>query len=266
MTAGPHLPRGVHALGDVRRLLVQRDEDADRVGVEPELAAHVADVAHAFAGQARVVEDGLGGQLARDHDQAGRQQRLDRHPRSRILREGGVEDRVGDLIGHLVRMPAGHRLRGEDEAVRVPGAHRLVLVLFLIGALFLVVREPAGPGGCFAAGGSTAGGRCSLRTCAAPATMARSLARATSAGRWRSPQSGLITSLSAGTNSSARRMREATRSGGSTSAVFTSITPSPTPRSHRYCWNNCRSPRPLRANSSTSWSIRAARTAGNRKS
>ena len=33
-----------------------------------------------IAGEARVVQDGLGGQLTRDHDQAGRQQRLDRHP------------------------------------------------------------------------------------------------------------------------------------------------------------------------------------------
>ena len=46
-----------------------------------------------------------------------------------------------------------------------------------------------------------------------PSTIAHSLPKATSRGRRTSPQSGLITSRSAGTTSSARRMRSATKAG-----------------------------------------------------
>ena len=35
----------------------------------------------------------------------------------RILLQAGVENRVGDLIGNLVRMTFGHGLRGEEKTV-----------------------------------------------------------------------------------------------------------------------------------------------------
>src|SRR5205807_6075220 len=57
-------------------------------------------------------------------DQARRQQRFTRHPPLGVLAEDGVEDGVGDLVRHLVRVTLGHRLRTER-----PPAHRLVLPL-----------------------------------------------------------------------------------------------------------------------------------------
>jgi hypothetical protein len=56
--------------------------------------------------------------LARDVDLAGDRERLARDAALRILREDRVEHGVGDLIGELVGMPLGHRLRGEQTAVR----------------------------------------------------------------------------------------------------------------------------------------------------
>src|SRR5256884_7416126 len=105
-------------------------------------------------------------------------------------------------------MPAGHRLRGEDEAAGVLSAHRPVPALFLIGALFLMEREPAGGPSCWPPDS------CSLRTWAAPATSARSLARAASAGMRRRPPAGVCYRRPAGAESRGRREGGATRAGG----------------------------------------------------
>ena len=48
-------------------------------------------------------------------DETGRDQRLARDPRVRVVRENRVEDGVGDLVGDLVRMAFGDRLGGERE-------------------------------------------------------------------------------------------------------------------------------------------------------
>ena len=47
--------------------------------------------------------------------EAGGHQRLAGHTRGRILLQQRVEDRVGDLVGHLVRVTLGHRLGCERE-------------------------------------------------------------------------------------------------------------------------------------------------------
>src|SRR5690606_6407349 len=65
----------------------------------------------------------------------------------------------------------------------------------------------------------------SARTIAAPSAIAFILPKATSRGRYLSPQSGATMIFSAGTCGSARRMRAATVSGVSTSCVERSSTP-----------------------------------------
>ena len=77
------------------------------------------------------------------------------------------------------------------------------------------------------------GHRCAMRarTAAAADVMALSLARAAVAGRCRSPQSGVTSSRSGGTTANARSIRRSTSGTGSTSAVFTSSTPTPSTRS-----------------------------------
>jgi len=83
----PALVRDVHALGDVRRLAVHRDDHANRVAVEVELAVVVADLVNNPPRDGRVVNRRRGGDLAGDHDQAGGEQRLASDARVRVLRE-----------------------------------------------------------------------------------------------------------------------------------------------------------------------------------
>ena len=105
----------VDSLRDVGRLLVDRDHDAARLGVEAELRARVTDGADAFADEPRDVDVAVGRDLARHDDEAGRDQRLAGDPARGVLGEYGVEDGVGDLVGHLVGMALGDRLRREGE-------------------------------------------------------------------------------------------------------------------------------------------------------
>ena len=74
---------------------------------------------HRLAHQLGDVDVGRGGDLAGHQHQTGGQQGLARHPALRVVGQQGVEHRVGDLVGHLVGMALGHRLRGEG----VSGAH-----------------------------------------------------------------------------------------------------------------------------------------------
>ncbi len=110
---------GVHALGDVRRLLVQQHFDLGALPVEALLL--VADVAD---GEARRVDDDLLGDLfgpaglARDHDAVGRGERLAGDAqvlgRPAVLRaqaEERVDDLIGDAVADLVGMAFGNRLR-----------------------------------------------------------------------------------------------------------------------------------------------------------
>ncbi len=105
----------VDAHRDVGRLLVDRRDDCAGVGIEPERATRVADAAHGVAHGALVVDVRLGGDLARDHDQAGGAERLARDPALRVLLEDRVEHGVADLVGHLVGVAFGDRLRRERE-------------------------------------------------------------------------------------------------------------------------------------------------------
>src|SRR5439155_27096076 len=52
--------------------------------------------------------------LAGDDREAGGDERLARDAAHRILREDGVENRIGNLIGDLVGVSLGDRLRGEE--------------------------------------------------------------------------------------------------------------------------------------------------------
>ncbi len=109
-----HLVGDVDALGDVRRLLVDRDDDGARVRVEAEVGARVADLGDLLADELRDVDVRLGGDLAGDDHEARRDERLAGDAAVGIVLQDGVEDRVGDLVGDLVGVPLGHRLGREE--------------------------------------------------------------------------------------------------------------------------------------------------------
>ena len=110
-----HLVRAVDASGDVLRLLLDRGDDAARVGVEAELGARVADLADPVAREPRNVDVRLGRDLAGDDHEPCRDERLAGNAARRILGEHGVEHRVGDLVGDLVRVAFRDGLGREQE-------------------------------------------------------------------------------------------------------------------------------------------------------
>src|SRR5439155_779090 len=164
------------------------------------------------------------------------------------------------VLFQLVRQDAG--VVGDIGNPAQPGVvsnfqrsfHRCVLPA-LKGPAYILWGGPFRPAGYFPS---------SFRTIRAPSTIAVSFANATSRGRWTHPQSGLMTRRSAGTTSSARRMRSATSAGDSMSWVLTSMTPRPSVNGALNSLNSWMSSSPRRANSSDSaWTL-ASRMVGNK--
>ena len=131
------LERRVDAQGDVRRLVLDRDQRAAGLVVEAVVGLRVADVADGLADDLLEVDVGVGRDLAEDDDEAGRRRRLAGDPRVRILADDRVEDRVRDLVAHLVGMALGHRLRGEQ----VLGASTMLVIGLLWRSLAQGITE-----------------------------------------------------------------------------------------------------------------------------
>src|SRR5579864_7927554 len=112
-------PPGVDSLGDVRRLRVDRRQHGAARAVEPVVGVGVADLADDPAGDVGEVDVGGGGDLAGQQHHASRDQRLARHAAGRVQPHHLVEDGIGDLVGHLVRVALGDRLRGEQVHFRL---------------------------------------------------------------------------------------------------------------------------------------------------
>ena len=111
---------GVHALADVARLLVNRRQHRAGLGVEAVLRAGVADVLDDLADDLLEVDVAVRRDFAGDDGEAGRDERLARDARDRILREDRVEDAVGNLVGDLVGMPFGNGLGRKQMAACAP--------------------------------------------------------------------------------------------------------------------------------------------------
>ena len=113
-----HLERLIDAERDVRRLFVDRDRDAARIGVKAEARIGIADLAHGVADDLWYVDVARCGDLAGYVHLTRDDERLARDATHRILRENGVEHRVGDLIRDLVRVTLGHAFRCERSFIR----------------------------------------------------------------------------------------------------------------------------------------------------
>src|ERR1019366_7729689 len=100
------------------RLLVEGDQHPTGSTVEPVRVTVITDVAHDISRQAGDVDVTVGRDLPRHDDETRGQQRLARHPAVGIRCQYRIEHRVRDLIGHLVGMSFGHRLRCEGVACR----------------------------------------------------------------------------------------------------------------------------------------------------
>ncbi len=110
LVAGAEVIPLVHALRDVRALLLDADHGAAGLVVEPVLRAGVADVPDRLADDVLELDIRVGGDLAEHEHEAGRGGGLTGDPGVRVLRKDVVQDRVGDLVAHLVGVALGHRL------------------------------------------------------------------------------------------------------------------------------------------------------------
>jgi hypothetical protein len=113
----------VHALGDVRRLLVDRVDHRTGVVVKAVFGVGVADVFDRVARDARDIDVGFGRDLARDHDQAGVNERLAGDSPGGVVAHHRVENSVRNLVGDLVRVTLRDRFRGEQELVVCESCH-----------------------------------------------------------------------------------------------------------------------------------------------
>src|SRR5680860_267501 len=111
--AGARLVRGVDALGDVGRLLVERDQDRDVVAVVAVVAVVVADLADRLADQLGHVEVDVGRDLAGDDGHPGVDHGLAGDATLRVAGHDRVEDGVGNLVADLVWVTLGDRLGRE---------------------------------------------------------------------------------------------------------------------------------------------------------
>ena len=107
--------RLVHSPRDVGRLLVERGQHRAGLVVEPEGTVVIADVLDHPAHDAGDVAIVRGAHLAEHHHHAGGGAHFHRDAGGGILREDVVQDRVGDLIAHLVGMPFRHALGSEKS-------------------------------------------------------------------------------------------------------------------------------------------------------
>ncbi|URD93002.1 hypothetical protein MUK42_28113 [Musa troglodytarum] len=105
----------VHALGDVRGLLLDVDEHLAAVGIQTDVVGHEPDGAAGVADDLLVVDVGLGGDLPEHHDHVGLGAGLAGDLAVGILLQASIENGVGDLIAEFIRVSLVHRLGGEKE-------------------------------------------------------------------------------------------------------------------------------------------------------
>src|SRR4029079_12565951 len=91
-----------------------RHERAAGLVVEAVLGLRVADVADGVADDRLEVDVGLRRDLAENEDETGRRRGLAGDAGVRVVADDRVEDRVGDLVAHLVGMALGDGFRGEQ--------------------------------------------------------------------------------------------------------------------------------------------------------
>ena len=104
----------VHAHRDVRRLRLNRIQNAHRLGVITHVGTREPDVGNHFPRNVRRIEHRLRRDLAADDAQTRGNESLASHARHRIVFQARIKNRVRDLVGHLIGMSFGHRLGSKN--------------------------------------------------------------------------------------------------------------------------------------------------------
>ena len=108
----------VDAHRDVGRLLADDVQHAAGAAVEADVRRGVADVGDDAADEVLEVDPGLRRDFAGDDRDAGLDQRFAGDARALVLRKHGVEHRVRNLVGDLVRVAFGDGFGGEQVTGR----------------------------------------------------------------------------------------------------------------------------------------------------
>lgn len=119
-------PGANDAAGDVAGLGAQAEVHVAGIGAEARdrVGVGVADLAHDLAGElleVGLIDRGGRGDLAREDDQVARHESLTGHARRGTLGQEAVQQGIGDLVGHLVRMAFRHRFGAEEQLARQGG-------------------------------------------------------------------------------------------------------------------------------------------------
>jgi len=127
LVAGAERAVGVHhALVDLDRLMVEAHLHFAAIGIDAGRGILVAGIAQHLARDLRgavanLLEQGLvgGPELAGDDDQVVGDEGFAGHLGRRLAAQEGVEDRIRNLVGELVRVSLGHRFGREEVGSRV---------------------------------------------------------------------------------------------------------------------------------------------------
>jgi len=106
---------GIDAHGDVGRLTLDGADHSAGVGVKTVFGVVIADLANRFASDFVVIDVRAGGNLARDDDQTGGDQRFASYAPPGILAHDFIENGVGDLVSDLVGMTFSNGLGSEQK-------------------------------------------------------------------------------------------------------------------------------------------------------
>ena len=126
---GPHT---VDALADIRRLLVQSNQNFARVPVQPVFFGVEADVLADLSHDRFVVNLGGGGDFTENHHHVRLGRRFASDFGIRILGQDGVQDAVGDLIGEFVRVTLVDGLGREEKVFNLLRHYYLLCYICLL--------------------------------------------------------------------------------------------------------------------------------------
>ena len=108
----------VHALGDVIALLVIGDQHRAALVIDAVFGVVIANALDGVARNLDIVDMGVGGDFAGQHDQTGIGQGFGRDTAAWVLLEDSVQNRIGNLVRHLVRVAFRDGFGRKEKVVR----------------------------------------------------------------------------------------------------------------------------------------------------
>ena len=110
----PCLQSLVNALGNIRRLLIQGNQNTAGISIKAELGTGIADPADGLPGNLGNIHIALGRNLTGNMSLAGSHQGLAGHTAIRILFKNCIQNTIRNLVCNFIRMPLSNRLRSKQ--------------------------------------------------------------------------------------------------------------------------------------------------------